>query len=707
MPTPRLPPAPGTIAPLAAAAAAGAPDVLLLLGLTLGLFSSLTPLLPWQIGLWADSEAIALVVHGGAVLVAAGFTLHAAGAPVVIRHSLGHGFVLLPLLLAGWGVVGALTAASDPASALLGSPQTAEGPLLLVDGALFIGATRRLALTPWLRPLLGLLTALAGIAIPVVAFFSAGRIYFFGAWMVFFAISAPVATLGLLGERWPRPLRLALALAVGTPGIVLSGSITAIACGLLILPALWLLSRPVVMPGAVPTPESAPATVARPRQALILGGLALLAPLLLGLGIAALALAWGSDKPSIRAIESLWSRGHLQLALLTGFADQPWHWLTGLGWGQVGELFNRSVTASGLTLWDGSWDMMRRDIVNSHHHLLEALLAGGVPALLLVLLTLFALPWWCRPERALEAGCFALSLSTLGAMWFQLPGTAAVIAIASAALTAGRAGTLPPGLARLPLATPLAGGQKSVKTGWSRTGLALGLVTLALGVVVALLTGDALRGATLERDYIKPPAAPPLAACDAGRFRGWRAQAYLSHLFARDFKQLREATRDRPLPEPALRALANLSCLARRPEFAQSAALATLDLALRGELLLNEAHQNDRRYFPDLATDWGQKVDHYLQLAPRRNDLVIGYLVWLDRQQRLPDLFELTRRLLARDPGDPVALWYSGAALTRQPGQWAEGMRRLQRALAQGIGHRIPLDPELRRQIQEARPDGA
>lgn len=652
---------------------------LLVVGSGLGLFSSLAALSPWPMGLWTDSEPIALTVHAGAALAALGLLLSSLGERWLPAACLRHPFVLTPLLLAAWSLT-AMPGAADPPAALLGSPQTAEGPLLFLDAAVFTAAGLVVRQQAGAAAL-GLLALLAGAVLPVLSLFSATTIYFFGAWMVFAAIAAPIAVVAGLAHRFPRRrTRLLLAAAAGLPGWALSGSFTAIAAGALALPAVWLVCRD----GDVGSPRSR-------RNGLALAALTAAVPILLELGTLAFALLYyGADKPGIRALESVWSRGHLQIALLTDFADHPWHWLTGAGWGQVADIFARTVTAAGLPLWNGSWDMMGRDIVNSHHVLLEALLAAGLPGFGLRVAGLVVLPLACRPEMRRAAGLFALALGTLGSLWFQLPGTVAMVSLATAAF-----GALEPP----PPARPV--------RRWRPLAVALlaCCAVLPASAAIALYREQQAAGA-LEAAYLAPTAPPPLADCGADRLSGWRARPYLANLLSRSLRQLRAAGPPAAISEASLLAFGSLVCLAGRPPFRDFVPVRTFVLALRGDLALATGTERYRSYFGTLDADWGRDVTDYLARAPRRTDLAISYLLWLDHGNRFAELFAMTNLIQATAPDDPVALWYSGLALARLPGQMPAAFDRLRRALEHGIETRIEVPAALRRQILESPRNG-
>ena len=668
-------------------------DKLIVGGLALGGVSALAGLSPWPVGLWGDSEPVALALHAGGALIALGLAGAGRRDPAWLLACFRHPFVLLPLLLAGWSLVAPALSAPDPAQALLGSPQTAEGPWLFLDVALFVAAGRVLRGHPVYTRYVGWGALALGLGIPGLSLFPETRLYFFGAWMVYLAIAAPIVVATFLEDDVPPRRRLLLAALAGFPGWLLSGSITAIAAGLLVVPAVILACRP-----PDPTPSR--------RTPLLLAGATLAIVCFLGLGTLAIAESYGAVRPTLRALESVWSRGHLQDVLLTDLADHPLLWLIGTGWGQTYDIFLRSLPAAGLSMWNGSWDMTGRDIVNSHHVALEALLAAGLPGMLLRLAALAALPLFCRPGWGRAAGFFALALGTLEALWFQLPGTTPIVALALAGLA--------PPLARSGAAASLASQGAAAAQGtaaalpcpptpiqsWAKTlgagGLAPVLLVCALvqALATAELTRQSLAASSLESAYLTPVLPPPQADCDSARFSGWRAQRYLAYLLEQEIGLFQDA----PATAATRAALANLVCLAERPPFRRSIALPTFVMMFRNDLLLPD-HQAERAFFPDLAASGQEPLFAYLAHAPRRTDLAIPFLAALVHQHQFAELSAVTSRLLALRPNDPVALWFSGMAQLSQPETRDQAVRDLRRGLAQGIDQRMPIDPTERAQI--------
>jgi len=694
---------------VAAASRTGIPAALCALGLGVGLFSHLAGLSPWTVGLWEGSEPITLAVHLGAGLCAFGLALAVIrGCIASVWADLTHPFVLLPLALGVWSVAGGVIMAIDPALALLGAPQTGEGPLLWLDQGLLVAAAL------WVRRsslVLSVTVAWAALAaatvLPLLILFSATQVYFFGAWHVYLVIAAPVVACSFVRDRdgppvgrrggrpdgrrggrpdgrqlgrWASRHWPALAASVAVlSGLATSGSLTAVGVGVFCLPVLIRLWAPEATSHLAGWCCRSPVAAAGP------GLFVLLVPVMV-IAVAAGCWACGQSK----ALESIWSRVHLQQALLADLWEvgPPWVWALGRGWGHVSEMFSRSVMAAGIPIWSGptNWDMLGRDIVNSHNFALEALLAAGLPGLLLKVAGVAAWPWFARKGEVWVAGLFALSFVLLGSLWFQVPGTVVIVALAGAMVAAVR-----------PVASPSC---FRFRAGVAPLiGLALAGLGLGLGTVSWRLLDEGRVTARAAAGWLA--SAPPIqaVACDASAVSGWRGDAYVGEVLVRLIKSLRRAPES--VNEARLFALRTVICLAERPRYRASPRVQASLLAAYGDLMFVPGFAKGQ-YAPMFAgapERWDALVMNFLAIAPGRGDLVAPYLRWLLREGKPEPLLAAADRILRVAPGEPVTLWYSGSVLTHaaDPRDREAGFDRLRQALAAGVELRILIDDTTRR----------
>jgi hypothetical protein len=90
---------------------------------------------------------------------------------------------------------------------------------------------------------------------------------------------------------------------------------------------------------------------------------------------------------------------------------------------------------------------------------------------------------------------------------------------------------------------------------------------------------------------------------------------------------------------------------------------------------------------------WSEWADRMYRLAPSRTDALIPYFSHLLVERRSDRVAAHTRRILADRPGDPVGLYFAGAALTADPvpARKAEGLRQIGAAVAAGIEQFMPV----------------
>jgi hypothetical protein len=343
----------------------------LLLSFLLGLALPLASLPPLRLGYWNSAEPLVIGFHVCAGLAALGLGLAALTSARQVAAAFRTPIVILPLALGAYSLlVAPLT--QMPWLSALGAPQSGQGALWYLEFAVLIAAARVVrANGAW-----AMLQRVAVIAVIAVA-----AIKGFDWWWerqggnhLLIWVAAYYAWLGLVlpaftddaGPVWRR-LGWVAAIAV-----LLAGRSLAAAMGAAL--AVALLAALTQAKGRQ-----------WPRWA------AMTAPLV-PLAAAPLLLL---SVPAVGAVASLADRRSLLMMVDTAIRSwQPATWLTGAGWGQTQDVFRANLTSSGQVLWDNSWIFMSSDYFHSHSTLAEALLAAGLPGLLL------ATAWFPTPNRA-------------------------------------------------------------------------------------------------------------------------------------------------------------------------------------------------------------------------------------------------------------------------------------------------------------------
>ncbi len=624
------------------------------IGVMIALFSHAAAYIPVPIGLWSDSEPIGAAVHLGGAIAAAGLAGFSWSQKAVVLTAFPKIVTTTALLLAVWSLVGALFA-RDIGLALVGSPQTGEGPVLFFNFAVLFLAAAVLARSPGFRVALGIGLAAASVAAPLLAVLADIRVYFFDDWLLPIAICAPAACLLLIRERMGRFLGLAIAFLLFA---VLTG-VTANRTALMVAPLVILSLIALTWPGRFEKGFWLP----------LLAGTAAALPVVLWAALQLLA--------EVMWVESLWSRAHLHHMLLTELIDRPWAILVGSGWGHLPDVVARSLTTAGTPIWDvENWDLLRRDIVDAHHVGLNSVIMGGLPAAGLRLLLLAALPLAASPRHRPAAGFIAVALAVYDSLWFRLPDVLPVIAVAYAALVESR-----------DRRERWRAGRRWV----ARTGLASVAVLSAVLTVGLIADGAAIAP---HRDDTSDPGMI-VRAVAAGEVpgAGLRRSLYAAELLSLAAHHWRR----HPDPKPDV-IVTDLLTITELPADLRSPRLLFVSLVWVGEILHHRPHIVD----PSMVARWRQAVVRSLSEAPRRSDLAAAYLSWLHKAGRYADVIKEAERLFRGRLHDPIRLWYAGAAMTHlgDPQRRQAGLQLMRRALSENVGLLIKIDSALVAQVR-------
>lgn len=601
-------------------------------GLGVGLISMLFSTRPFALGVWTQSEPVVIAVHLGAGLCWAGLALPAARNDAVARLRTWPAAPVLALAL--WSAATA-PLSSYPLLSLLGPPQTGEGALWYLDLTAFMAAAgqmrdRRPALFDVMTLAAAALVALAALShLPL----SLGlpKVFSFGKFL------GPCA-LALFPLAWDRRRRGGREwgglLAVAVFAVFASGNRA-------VLPGL-AMALPVLFPRLMPE--------RRLPAAMVIAAVA-----------AALALPYLLIRHSdaLHGVFSLWSRSILMGVVDRHVLDAP---LVGHGWGGFTEALVRHVTEAGISLAGGDWRDLTRDQFHSHHALVEAAYAVGLPGLVLALLVRAGFALGAPPPAMGMGALFALCLAFHDALWFTMPFAVPFLAMAAAALSGGR--DLP---FRRSVVVPLS---------------AAAAVSLA---AVAALVLQARSGEALRRCLMPRPGAQTCAALPA--FPDLRGQGVEVSALLNTALERRTRRRDGDRVAELIRSLA------AAPDVARSALLsATLVNAFARADVMPDKSPLGPMGAADEAV-WRDEVLRLLRVAPARLDLAALYLNRLVRLGRDggPDP---VRAALERDhPDHPVTLWFEGLRRMAEEdeGRRRQGLELLRRALDGGVERFIPV----------------
>jgi multisubunit Na+/H+ antiporter MnhC subunit len=668
-----------------------APAICLLwAGLCVALLSVFASLPFFAAGVSADAEGVVVVFDIAAYLSFAGLALFAIATPVASRFFY-HPLVLACVALGAWSLIGSAFA-DFPMLALLGAPQTGEGPIRFFALGAFIASAMILRRND--RFFDSLLLVAAG-TVAVVAFINLANIPWL--WNIvpsllfettFFSFNEYLGyyALGLLALAG-----MQLAGGLSRRGVVL------FACGIFVL------------------------LVSRNRIAMVALGLAATTLLLLmktSFGRRARAWAAAHERPTDRLIAaalvatavvpvlvirlvdfrghvfSLWSRQILLKVLDPSLFESPRAVVLHHGWGHYAEYLARNLPSTGISLFKTEWGDITRDEFHSHNGLVEALFAAGLPGLVLVAAIPVILALTSQRRWRGLAVAFAFAWISIDAFWFQLPATTALLALAAGAMaeTSGRI--------KVPHFTSFRPRQLHAVA----VGACLVLAELASLAAVSLR----VNGLAMQRlaDCLPPSqyqenCATVIVPRD---LRG--ANLGLATLIEGSFRRALRLNASGDLPESqkalmrrVLRDAGGQSAIDGSASL--SLALAHVSAAIaftkEGEQLLPEGET--------LQAIWPRQIYDALDRAPRRLDVLPTYFNWLVLKKNSADARTMLSFVQGIDAHHPIVLWFLVLLLlenydtaTRQ-----QGLELMRQALAGGFERFMPVSDKIKTALGRAR----
>lgn len=633
-------------------AAAYAPALLLPFA-TLRIFAS---------GVSERAEPIVVAAHGLAALAALAITLCAV-AGLLRRHHLWPAWpavaIALWSLIVSWG-------RGVPLTGLFGVPQSGLGVLWYLDLAIWLVLAGMAVETAVLWRRLTDLCAIVCLCFSLVSFW--GK--FTGTFPVLFITTAwPALALPAMllahpgGSAWR--LRVGFVVGAALAMIVVAGSLTFAAVLVLMLASgicVWRWGDKLRML----------------RSRLFgMAAIALASILPFALVVSGLAAHFGA---SMRA------RVLVAQIMLARLQEQADIWLLGLGWGQTIAVFATNLDAAQASLWDfKNWDFLGRAYFHSHNQIIETALAVGLPGVILAI-TIAAIPiWLTTPAKRPYATIFSFCWTLTHGVWFELIFVLPFFAMAIAALCYqdGRA-------TGAPASTTLRSMVGGISIG------SAGLLCVAAG----LLAFQSSRVDEMRAWLIAPKGAAPELVDVRGD------DSVLTAVVSNALAEMLQRARNGALtPEAESRRLIwIITELDKRIPITRNPALPIAGINTMAELGLNPLFSPVNLRLDDVLARWPRWLDRALVLAPERSDLPVGYLTWCFTAGNHREVLLWARRLRARNPDDPVGLYFEGAvyAVQTDPQARQQGLALLRHALDKGVERFIPLNEDFKAQIRGA-----
>ena len=626
--------------------------------------------IPVKLGMVPHTELMDVAVHAGAGIMIFGLFLLCIGRPAIVLPALGHPLVLVVLAIAVWSALLA-PFADFPLASFVGAPFSYDGVSMYAQLALLMAAAmvlRRFRLGAWVAGI-GV-----GVGVLVPALVAAG-LSGFGFLREYCSFFAPAAAALMIAScrRLPPRNAAALGLAAGLPALILSNSNTlwgASIVALCLFAGLAWLRR-----GAVPASRAR-----HHRLAALLPPLALVAGTL---GMAVLGAILDKPRP---VVFSPTARFYLDRIALDVIGDRPLSLLTGHGWGQSSEIILAHLNASGAIIWDRSWDAIVRRYRDFHNIGIEAVIAAGIPALLGILAMMAMVPLYARRGLLLVATGFMTAVATMMAAWFQATATIPLVALTTGWLV--RPVYLDGWLRRV----------RRARIVWASALLVCAMASFA---AAGWLT---IHGLAVRHAYYAETTAPdPALACENIPLDLDRGSFALGYDFILSFNEVfADVKAGKPVSAERLARMERLLCaVGRAAGQTRSTDLLIAPLLFRGSLMFEPGLDALRDRYADIFPTWGRAVDRFLVRAPGRTDMAWTYLAWRVERGDYAAVMAFARRLLARDPDDPVGLWFAGLVMVKTPDQATResGIGFLRQSLAAGVERFAPIPAPLRAEI--------
>jgi hypothetical protein len=640
---------------------------------------------PLSFGIWNQVEPVFVANYIGGGMIALGL-VPLAWHYGALRRRMVHPFVLLPLGLAAWSLIGSFFQ-ELPRITIFGSPELGEGVLWYLELAVLIAGGLVLKRFRRARTLLIAAAAFTTVTVSVamaVSFHVAPFPwipYFFTDYLAFYAVFLAAALFALARHR---SAATAVAIGAAVAILVLSNNFAAMAAGFVLAPAAWwILSRPGL----------------RGVPARALGASAIAGLLVLGT-----IVEWKIDFERLAEVEgkigslanSVVSRHHLLKMASDAIADDPTILAVGSGWGTFSDHFavhlpvdwvrtRDDPEASAIFGTDGVWDATHRVDFHSHNAVTEATLGAGLPGAALLIALFAALPVWAGRRRVPLGGALGAAVGGISIFWFQLPASLSMMALSWAAV-----GGPPPRWSR----------RMDWRVGLTALLLAAGLLLAERGLSAyrfahyAFFYAPSLTAAEDRRGGI---GECPFAFEDEGR-GGFHLSHRLRAVTYFVVSRLRDGL---PVSDELVGHLRGIFCASEQfiGRYPTSIRLEIASIASRADLAFAPPDPRIQGIYTDYAPAWRERLDAVLAKAPRRTDLAAPYLLMLLRDGLELDYQEFSGELYRRNPADPVAQWFSGIALLGDPATAGAGAARMADALRGGVERMIPVDSEIKAQI--------
>jgi hypothetical protein len=334
---------------------------------------------------------------------------------------------------------------------------------------------------------------------------------------------------------------------------------------------------------------------------------------------------------------TIWSRSYLVRVLVDDLVNHPERILTGSGWGGFEDAYERNARdLPGRTFYDNLpsasqtyWDGHHKANFHSHNMGVEVLYSVGLLGLVLWL-GVFA----CLAATSRKGFYVALAISVYGTFWFPVNHATAFIALVIA------------------LALPVA--VVSARSRMIISGLApLGFVAAIVLIGLSVVFGKVIRLETFERGFVASNPDANVQTCGLYRTMLFPENEITWALYT--LLNRRVLASDNPAQSvyDHTTSFINFTCMMRRYSLEKPDAV-TLALSLKTRGQLVALGNLTFGALTDDIVNWGQDIDKFLTVAPKRTEFLAPYLNLLGQRSPTRAFAEIERYLPRLSEGDPL-----------------------------------------------------
>lgn len=390
---------------------------------------------------------------------------------------------------------------------------------------------------------------------------------------------------------------------------------------------------------------------------------------------------------------SIYSRVLLWDMALKGIQKNPKILVFGAGWGEYSNQLIRFAGQENLILHATSnqWDALRRGDWHSHNDFIEVLTACGIPGLLLWWSFLCIPPLYVEKKRFGFSMFFAVFLSGLFCLWFQISACVPFMAISFACFAQ----------------------RKCEKSIWKNFKTIKYFACFVICVVLLLECYAFVFSLSVAwktdkiKQHIFDMESSRLfinAGCDDNIDVSSIVEAsgpgciHFATLY--NMIVLHEISQGRIKESNLISTFDRAYNIILHSESDKSLIFYLNGLSTRNELACANNVWGNSDPLPLIMQNWNELLLNFLDKAELRSDMAVPYLLWCLSKNDNDEILKISNQLLVKNNKDPVGLWFYGLAMAElSEGDQDDSITALRESINNGIERVMPIDPDIKHQL--------